>query len=557
MQKEPNFLSSQGFIKKKQKSDKLLYGLIGFIIAVLLITAVTAVVYLLQKNSDLAVPDVVPTVTPVVTPEVSDSPTATPAPEEEKLLTYISVKWEKEWIKEPGDCKDKNYCEAENYLAGKVLGGKYDGLNVYIRAELGLGTFYRHYIRENDTRLYFDENNIKIKGIDNLPAEIDFPGTGYKIKKNSIASTDFSQVKTVRKLFTEPELGDFYLSDSGCFVVELPDHTAITYDIVLPFVNKESAGFYGGKVDLTFINGKKNSEEYVFNEIKGCGALCYYLAVVSEKDLKPDTRLEKAGVTSNGEDIFKIKSSDDAVLKALYNEKNTFAYVYDENYQNPKNKYTYKEFISFNPLLYWKDPLGRWIQFKNSRFIPAAEMCKPVIYLYPQEKVSLNVKVDPNGGITYSNPLYSGGWNVEADPNGIIKDIRTGKKYDYLFWEGIGLNYPMENKGWAVKKENLSSFFDDKLFQLGLRDREIRDFKSYWLGRLTDKPYYRITFLDKEQFDEIAPLEVSPASPDRVIRVMMTAKGLEKNEDVPVQEIKEPAPRAGFTLVEWGGAVLK
>ena len=93
---------------------------------------------------------------------------------------------------------------------------------------------------------------------------------------------------------------------------------------------------------------------------------------------------------------------------------------------------------------------------------------------------------------------------------------------------------------------------------MGLEGREAEDFVSYWLPRLTGlkKPYYKLTFLKKEQMDEIAPLKMT-TEPTSVIRVMMTAKGLDKFEDLPAQELPVPSERKGFTLVEWGGVVLK
>ena len=185
-------------------------------------------------------------------------------------------------------------------------------------------------------------------------------------------------------------------------------------------------------------------------------------------------------------------------------------------------------------------------------------MCKPVIYLYPQKPTEMTVKVLPNGGFTYTKPLYKNGWRVVAYPDGTVKNLADGEKYPYLFWEGIGLNYPEQISGFIVKQSELKTFFTNKLSKLGLVGREAEDFKDYWIPRLKglDKPYYKISFLKKEQMDEIAPLELS-VKPNSVIRVMMTAKGLEEFESLPKQELPMPAKRAGFVLAEWGGAILK
>ncbi len=184
-------------------------------------------------------------------------------------------------------------------------------------------------------------------------------------------------------------------------------------------------------------------------------------------------------------------------------------------------------------------------------------MCKPVIYFYPEKDELLSVKVQPNGGFTFSKPTYDNGWNVKAFKDGKILDLNSKKEYDYLFWEGMGLNYPIKDEGWVVKKENLNLFLGDKLKVLGLNEKEIKDFKKYWIERLNEKPYYKLSFLTRDEFDRIAPLSISPVNPRNVIRVMMTAEGLDNFITIPKQELPETPERSGFTVVEWGGAVLR
>lgn len=102
MEKEPNFLSSQRFESKNQKSDKFLCGLARFIIAFLVIIAGAAFFYFLsQKNSNQANLAASPAITPIASPEISASPTATPEAEklsEEKisLLSFGDVMLDRE-----------------------------------------------------------------------------------------------------------------------------------------------------------------------------------------------------------------------------------------------------------------------------------------------------------------------------------------------------------------------------------------------------------------------------------------------------------------------------
>jgi hypothetical protein len=537
---------------KRSRARKGAYISLAIIIAAL----VMGLVYFWQRSRSLESGQASQEYT---VPVVSDVP-AEPLPQEnaEEIIDKISddfldVKWEKKLTEVSKPCAPE--CEPPKFLVGVVAEGDYKNQKLYLEQESGLGWILRYFIIENDKPKYFGEN-VKFKGIDDLPETINLPGTNYKLQKK-YRNVMFQDVKIVKKWFTDPKLGDFYLTEDGCLMVELPDHTAVAYDLVLPFASVEN-----GSLDVTFTNGKKNTEAYIFNRIVGCGALCYYLAEVKEAELKPDNRLTIVARTPSGENFFQINDSNDRVLRALYNDKNTVAYYSEDFQQQSKNKYTYQQFINYRPLLYWKDPLGRWIEFKNQRFIVAAEMCKPVIYLYPERTTKLNVQVYPNGGFTYTNPKYGNdGWNVIANPDGSLKDLATGERYRYLFWEAIGLNYPTtdngEDKGWVVKREDMNNFFDKMLPQLGMRGQEIVDFKHYWVHRLQAKPYYHLAFLKQTQFDEIAPLEIGPTKPDSVIRVMMTAGGLDQHRQVEPQTLEKPAARRGFTVVEWGGVVLK
>lgn len=459
----------------------------------------------------------------------------------------LRVNWNDQLEKIDEDCTE--YCESTKYRAGVVASGEYKGYTVYLKETQSLGMFYSHYIIKDNIEHEFGDE-VKLSGIDDVPTEITLSGTSYKLEKRYI-NTLFSKLKTVRVLFTHATLGNVYLMDNGCIMVELPDHTALAYDIVIPFVNKEN-----GLVDATFA-GKENTESYQYNRIIGCGALCYYLAEVKESDISPTSRLTAAGETANGETLYLIKDDQDQVLKDLYNDKNTVAYYSDSWQVQATSKYTYDEFIDYRPYMYWQDPLGRWIEFKNQRFVVAAEMCKPVLYLYPTQTANLDVRVHPNGGFTYTDPVYGGGWSVTAQPDGVLTDRKTGKEYPYLFWEGIGLNYPASTSGSVVSRDGLTAFFDSILPQLGLQGREMDDFKSYWVDRLQGSPYHQLTFLSKEQFDEIAPLEIEGSDPQSVIRVMMTATPLDSYVSIPPQELPERPDRTGFTVVEWGGVVLR
>lgn len=180
-----------------------------------------------------------------------------------------------------------------------------------------------------------------------------------------------------------------------------------------------------------------------------------------------------------------------------------------------------------------------------------AEMGKPVIYLYPQEPTVVSVNVEPTDGISVSEPEIGDGWNVLAAPDGTLYNLRDAAVYPYLFWEGFAANFVTPEEGFVVEGDDVEAFFDEKLAVLGLNEKEVADFKEFWVPRLSDAPYYFVTFIDQEDFDRYAPLSVSPA-PDSMIRVFFDYKALETPVEV-VEQVLETPERNGFTVVEWGG----
>jgi hypothetical protein len=76
----------------------------------------------------------------------------------------------------------------------------------------------------------------------------------------------------------------------------------------------------------------------------------------------------------------------------------------------------------------------------------------------------------------------------------------------------------------------------------------------YWYPKLQEYPYVQITFAG-EDYSQGAPLKITP-KPDSFLRVFMVAKPL----DVPIQiepQTLEKFERKGFSVVEWGGTILK
>ena len=184
--------------------------------------------------------------------------------------------------------------------------------------------------------------------------------------------------------------------------------------------------------------------------------------------------------------------------------------------------------------------------------IPAA--FKPVIYLYPEEETEVSVKLSLNGALTCTYPAYENGWTVTALPDGTLTDTR-GRQHDYLYWEGKVDYTPDFTRGWCVKGDELVPFFEKTLSELGLIDSEANEFIVYWLPILQENAYNLISF-DASSYCENAVLTASPA-PDTVIRVYMTVNPLDAPVEIKAPELPAAPERNGFTLVEWGGSIIK
>jgi hypothetical protein len=186
-------------------------------------------------------------------------------------------------------------------------------------------------------------------------------------------------------------------------------------------------------------------------------------------------------------------------------------------------------------------------------------IAKPVIYLYPQEKENINVKLKYEGEIIADYPKYdksTNGWSVVAFPDGHLINQADNQEYSYLFWEGRPdkpINWDL-SEGYVVKGENTREFLQKILPKIGLTPKEYNEFIVYWYPLMKDNPYNLIHFAD-EQYTKTAPLNISP-KPDSILRVFMVFKPLANKIEIKPQII-QPFERKGFTVVEWGGTEIK
>ena len=181
---------------------------------------------------------------------------------------------------------------------------------------------------------------------------------------------------------------------------------------------------------------------------------------------------------------------------------------------------------------------------------------KPIIYLYPEIEQDISVKLGFKDNITVSYPKYNDGWKVKAKSDGTLIEYGTNRELYALYYENLNaIDFNIRKDGFVVSKEDVVPFLEEKLEILGLNSKEIQEFIIYWLPILEKNKYNYIRFATNEEIEQNMPLNVEP-SPDTIIRVLMTFKGLNEKIDVSEQELVTPI-RNGYTVVEWGATIIK
>lgn len=454
---------------------------------------------------------------------------------------------------------------------GQVKTGTYSGDNLYTVLIEEMGSTKLQAIKHNNDVLIFNnqidynrcaENPYKLLCTDidltiqNLetPEIIEIADSNLQlIKKEWQYYQKFSELENIERLF-EYSPGKYVYqekfpnSKSLNYLATAEDRTIRLYELKLDFLGAEGeSSQYLGQIpntlDITWSDGTKNSEEFLQETYRNSQSYAYYIKGLED--------LKITGQTKTGDPIYELKNTDFKENPA--DTENIFKKMYNSIYTPDGQEIPFTEFLKQHPIIFWQDPFGNFLEFRNAEFMPAAEFGKPVIYLYPEKTIDVSVKVSPNKGLTITEPAYNNGWLVKAYPSGNLYNYNDKKTYPYLFWEGRGLNYQMPKEGFVVSKDDIRQFLVEKLSQQGLIAKEYNEFIEFWAPKMTEKPYYFITFMPQAKFDKLAPLKISP-QPDTIIRVFMDYRPLNEVIKVKPQVFKAPI-RNGFTVVEWGGAL--
>ncbi len=185
-------------------------------------------------------------------------------------------------------------------------------------------------------------------------------------------------------------------------------------------------------------------------------------------------------------------------------------------------------------------------------------LAKPVVYLYPKSKITIDVSVETTGEIVVSDPLYPlGGWkNVIAHPDGTL--YYQGRNYRELFYETNVQDFDKPQNGLIIPTSELDKKLKEYITKLGLtRLDEQTEFLEFWIPKLKklNAPYILFSILDNGAKDKADKVNISP-QPETFIEFIAYFKPLEAPIDVESLKLPlEPTKRIGFTAVEWGGVI--
>ena len=179
---------------------------------------------------------------------------------------------------------------------------------------------------------------------------------------------------------------------------------------------------------------------------------------------------------------------------------------------------------------------------------------KPVLYLYPEEEMMVNVTFDSKDKLLTTYPKYKNGWNILAKKDGTLID-ENEREYYALYWDEKINHVENFETGFYVKSEDSIKFLEEKLFEMGLNYKETNEFIMYWLPIMEQGGDNLVHFHFTEDRQIQNKINIDPPA-DSLFRFSIEIKKV--NEEVIIKEQQiEKFERDGFCVLEWGGSIIK
>lgn len=559
-------------MKKKSWLNKTLStkAIVGIVLGlIVIIGAGTGGYYYQSKKLDKSAP--APSTTVSTTMPTSTSPSALTNKIIDKGITWLNPpqKLNDLGIYKASSPEATDYKETQYYKIATTA-NKQDIILARVVLE-GLGNYYKYFrfvkteanyqlILQNSDDLeedmpfskavdYATDSSFVLNSL--LPDSTITENNTYLINSNATGGRelDFNSDTIGTKIYST-KWGDLYyytkaIKDTSLvkiaqYYLLLNDTTKIVYE-PQPIFFKDDGTF-----DVSWDNNSLAKQNYAKMRTGGCGLFGGAFPVAS--DLTTLKSKIEIGSTSNSGKLYTIQDKANPYIEYGYQFYKSASQALD----NSETNKTIEQFVADSAMIFWTDDLNQTVIFLNNKYAPATECGKPVIYLYPQKDTF--VKVNVGAQITKSEPTYDNGWNGIAHSDGTI--TIENQKYPYLFWEGLGFgSYPDIKTGTVVKAQLVQNTMVKQMKYMGLNDKEIADFLEFWMPKMPDAKYIRLTWLTNDEMNKLAPLKITP-KPQSTIRIFLDFEGLDSYKAIAPQILPQ-YQRNGFTLVEWGGLLKK
>lgn len=179
---------------------------------------------------------------------------------------------------------------------------------------------------------------------------------------------------------------------------------------------------------------------------------------------------------------------------------------------------------------------------------------KPVLYMYPEKDMNVNVTFKNIDKLLSTYPKYKDSWNVFAKKDGTLID-ENGREYYALYWDENIKHKEKFKTGFYVKSKDSIKFLEEKLFEMGFTDKEANEFIMYWLPIMEQDGDNLVHFHFTEDRQKQNEIILDPPA-DSLFRVSIEIKKVNKKVSIKEQKI-ERFERVGFSALEWGGSIIK
>lgn len=191
-----------------------------------------------------------------------------------------------------------------------------------------------------------------------------------------------------------------------------------------------------------------------------------------------------------------------------------------------------------------------WPGIKNSI---NSQWDKPILYLYPEEDIDVTITFENEKALKSTYPKYKNSWNVHVKSDGTIID-NSGREYYGLYWDEDSKIKDDFKTGFYVESKDSIKFLEEKLYEIGLTDREANEFIIYWLPKMEENGDNLVHFVFTKDREKENKLYIEP-KPDSMLRLEIVIKKVNKKINIKEQKL-EHFDRVGFTVVEWGGTLI-